>query len=152
MDQQVFSKIKWYEKIYFWFYRRYYAVVGLPREIKWLFKRAFLGYADCDVWGLDDYLASWLPQAIRHLKKNQTGCPQSLYKKYGEKGHREWQKVLEKMALGFESHTKISNLEYVVWAKDNKVKKIDRKKYRQLEKQMKEGLKLFVEHYQGLWS
>ena len=56
------------------------------------------------------------------------------------------------MVIGFESDNKIMNYDYVVWTKDNKVKKIDKKKFKVLEKQMKDGLNLFVKYYQNLWD
>jgi len=40
----------------------------LAREIKWYWQRARYGYADCDLWSLDMYLASWMPSALRDLK------------------------------------------------------------------------------------
>lgn len=39
------------------------------REVKWVWQRARYGYAECDLFSLDAYLASWLPSALRELNE-----------------------------------------------------------------------------------
>lgn len=146
-------KIKWYEEIYYWLWRRYDFIRCIPQELKWKYQRMNRGFADCDVWSLHSYLSEWLPLALRQLKSNSSGCPQDTYD--GKRKNNEcwkWKVILEKMVIGFESDNKIMNYDYVVWTKDNKVKKIDKKKFKVLEKQMKDGLNLFVKYYQNLWD
>jgi len=45
------------------------------REVKWFIQRGRRGYSDQDVWGIDTYLANWLPMALRQLSKTKHGIP-----------------------------------------------------------------------------
>lgn len=152
-DEKKIYMITWYEEIYYWFWRRWDFIRNIPKELKWFFQRGYRGYADCDIWSLHEYLSEWMPKAIRQLKNDQTGCPSDLFD--SKKKNNEcwkWHEILEKIALGFEADNKIMNHEYITWTKDIKIKKYDKKKLKKLEKQMKDGLELFAEHYQGFWD
>jgi hypothetical protein len=90
------------------------------REIKWFIQRGRRGWADCDVWGLDDYLSRWLPDALRRLKKTKQGVPGSLFEDAdcipegtwqgnpSEEGMKRasdrWDAIMDKMIAGFEAN------------------------------------------------
>src|SRR5258708_21045784 len=63
-------------------------------QAKWFIQRGWRGYADCDVWGLDSYLAGWMPEALERLQKNKLGYPIGM-KRQG------WDSRLECMKQGF---------------------------------------------------
>ena len=91
--------------------KRYYAthpwelIFEVYREVKWFIQRGRRGYSDCDRWNLCGYLADWIPQAMREFQKYNCGHP-------GDITNEEWLVILEKIALGFETTTKIDDLEF----------------------------------------
>ena len=72
---------------------------------KYLYQRMTRGYADCDCWSLDNYLADLIPGAIRHLAGCESGYPMGTT-------FEEWQATLNKMADGIELHNKLEALDY----------------------------------------
>ena len=77
--------------------------------------RGRYGYSYKDVWSLDSYLSSWLPKALRELKKCGNSYPANsdypqvypVFKKENDlpkKGMtpKKWHAILEQMARGFE--------------------------------------------------
>jgi len=122
-------------------------------QLKWFFQRAWRGYGDNDSWSLDDYLNSWLPQAIRSLKSG-SGYPVDVYLTlypnedwmnmdpiHSTLAHAHWHEILESMAQGFEAAAKISAFEF------DGATELDT-----LQRQMHEGLRLFSQYYQNLWD
>ena len=109
------------------------------RWFKWWYQRAKRGYANCDVWSLDWYLNSWLPQAIRQLKNS--GYPADLTP-------QKWNDVLERIALGFESADRINKM--ANWGDNNSdiAKSLDEKDF----KLFKYGMGLFAKYYMSLWN
>jgi hypothetical protein len=161
------EKINW-DKFVYWFYWPYRFwfnhVRYFHKEIKWFFQRGWRGYADCDVWGLDGYLISWLPKALRHLAKYNHGCPPYLYDDQAkdDKCHK-WKEILEKMALGFELQDKWDR-DYVAVVGDTKngkeyydfkdpewVKKFNAKE-KEVEKTFNEAMDLFIKYFHNLWD
>ena len=53
-----------------WFWR------DLRYEIKWAWQRAFRGYDDVSVWGMDDYIRKFLIRGLQDLADNHHGVPQ----------------------------------------------------------------------------
>src|SRR3990167_183363 len=86
----------WWEVNLIWPLERFWEKIkDIPREIKWFWQRGKRGYADSDLWSLDFYLESWLPEALNQLAKETIGSP-------GEPmTFKEWQRILRKMAKGF---------------------------------------------------
>ncbi len=111
-------------------------------EIKCAWQRVFRGYDDSWNWGLYQQLQTIIPKCVRWMKKNHLGCPGNLY---DEKNKRDncwkWKEILEKIAKGFEAKQKIS---------DNYLFK--GKRFEKLDKQQKEGMKLFVKYFNNLWD
>lgn len=133
------------ERAYYFMFRTFMRFADVKynlRRIKWFFMRAKNGWAPCDTWSLDAYLSSWMPEALRYLKKNRNGFPSNS-------SDKEWEDILEKMALGFEASRKQDDIELGKGegAVDEYKKKMD-----ELEAIRKEGMNLFVEHYDALWD
>jgi hypothetical protein len=74
-------------------------------RIKWFIQRGYRGYADCDVWSIDSYLAGWLPLALWDLKKHRLGHPGGLTNK-------TWGDKLDRMIDAFKIAQKFHNFEY----------------------------------------
>jgi hypothetical protein len=101
-------------------------------HVKWFIQRGHRGYADCDVWNLNYYLAGWMPAAIRRLEMKRLGHPIGMTT-------AGWKTRLRIMREGFEAVIATSDFP-------------DAKRYRQLERQMNEGLNMFAKHFLSLWD
>lgn len=152
------------------------------RDIKYFIQRGRRGWADCDVWSLDGYLNSWLPDALRKLKKDKHGVPNSVVEpedcgEYGsvteegmERAVARWDAIMDKMIAGFEANKRLqdgiyedelgsypldrpSGVSADAWLK---VKSNRSAAITVLEARDKvvsdEGLALFIKHYQSLWD
>lgn len=106
--------------------------------IKWCKQRAFRGWADCDCWSVDGYLAIIIPDMISQLRESAHGVPVD---KDGEPLTEEmWDGILEKIQLGFEAAQRIQgfNGEISDYKLDNEI--------------FEEGMTLFKEYYFNLWD
>ncbi len=104
------------------------------RRTKWFMQRGYRGYADCDVWGLDYYLAEWVPKALESLRKNKHGHPIGMTPK-------SWDTRLKRMRAGFIEARKIQDFRYK-----------DIKDAQAAVKRMKMDLRLFSDHFLSLWD
>lgn len=106
-------------------------VVDLLKEIKYFYQRGKRGYSDRDLWSLDCYLSSWLPDALYDLSMRVHGHPADI------KTYDEWTQILRKMARGFqEMH------------QDKSEGRICKSCW----KQHATTLKLFAKHFHDLWD
>lgn len=101
---------------------------------KWFMQRGWRGYADCDVWSLDYYLAGWMPGALAKLRTNKLGHPMGMTSK-------GWQTRLKHMESAFLEAKKISDMDYTT-----------PKEMRAAERRMQRGLSVFTEHFLSLWD
>ena len=104
-------------------------------EIKWAFQRAFKYYDDVWCWDTFSRLDYIMPLVMREINKHGYGHPGNL------SSEKEWRDIREKIAKGFEAHGIIHNNS--LWKG---------KKYDALNKKYKEGMALFVKHYDSLWD
>lgn len=116
--------------------RHYWHSIRIGYNPKYLYQRATRGYADCDCWSLDNYLAELIPGAIRNLAACEKSYPMGST-------FEDWQATLKKIADGIELHNKLEGLEY-----DYEDKKLEEKLYNQRD----EALQLFGKHFGSLWS
>ena len=112
-------------------------IADLWRDLKAFVQRGRRGYADCDVWNLDDYLQAWLPAALRKLASDNCGYPVAF-----EENPDDWEKALLQMADGFDSLYKL-NEEMPV--PDSPIE-------RELLEKWERGSKLFIKHFGSLWD
>ena len=111
------------------------------------YERVRYGYDRTWTWGLDWQLAEKLPKILRDMQKSLHGYPGDC------KNTKEWKKIVEKIALGFESAYKLLELEYMIDDSKNKGHyKEDKKMRKKLEKQFDEGMKLFHKYFFDLWD
>jgi hypothetical protein len=110
-------KDRWESHIYYPLYRawRDYNPAQLCREVKWFLQRGRKGWADCDIWSLDNYLSCWLPDALRRLKETKHGIPSGMFEAEDcdvdgnpseagmERGETRWDAIMDKMIAGFEA-------------------------------------------------
>ena len=111
-------------------------------DIKCAWNRVFRGFDNRWYWNLNSMLCWIIPKCVRWMKKNGAGCPPKLYdKKRKGNGCYKWKEILEKIAKGFEAAEKIQNNH--LWKG---------KRYEKLNKQYKEGMRLFVRYFDSLWD
>lgn len=116
------------------------------RNLKYYHQRGKRGYADCDVWSLDRYLAEWMPEALSSLIKQLHGHPTTLcpcdtdhltHKNCN--GDEVWPAILAEIRDGFLAARIIEDTWDFDRGSDN-WKKFDR------------GMELFHTHYHSLWD
>lgn len=108
-----------------WF-RHYLSPSTYYYWLKYKIQRAQRGWADCDTWRLDNYLSSWLPDALRYLKEHKRGTPCSVYteeelmttqpdglmwpgKEADARASNKWNAILDKMIAGFDAYKRMQN-------------------------------------------
>jgi hypothetical protein len=167
---------RWNQAIYYPLYRAWkdYNPAQLYREARWFLQRGRRGWADCDTWSLDDYLAGWLPDALKHLAEHTHGYPSAFYDEEndpeGDAGFAEWKSVLGQMAEGFRAHTRKmdglyeeqlgpyplhrpASISKEAWRllKDARFEQAQ-ELTKQDELVFQRGMALFVEHLGSLWD
>jgi hypothetical protein len=85
--------------------RKYRHIRNMFMEVKWFIQRGKRGYADCDIWGFDTYLARVISEGCKQLKDSAHSAPTRL------SGHlaatqsdiaiKRWSRILEKISRGF---------------------------------------------------
>jgi len=160
-------------KIYYSFYDPYRRVVNylnmLPLRIKSFIQRGKRGWAYCDTWRFDNYIAEVISEALEHLKNNHCGVPTYEEGKSSKQAEKEWNAILKHIINTFNIATKIidGQLYYVSskeWTKENykKFKKLydNKKKNKEFFRPMtlkevieyEEGFDLFKEWFFALWD
>ena len=102
------------------------------------------GYAEVsyeDVWSMDTRLARIIANHLRAFLKAEKGpyggTPGNIIEKYGEdKGYAEWLNIIRKMIYAFEEYQRTDQ-----WSEEDAEKR----------KRIREGMKLFIDHYGDLW-
>lgn len=110
------------------------------RGIRWFIQRGRRGYSDADLWSFDWYLRGILAKGLKQFAKNPLGWPAQ-----GEaKEYKDWKKVLNKMADGFQA---VIDFEEEGWKKDKYFKK-----RKAAYKKQNESLKLLTKWFNDLWD
>lgn len=147
-------------------------------KIKWFIQRGRRGYADCDVWSLDYYLADVISKSVQQLHDTTSGYPASFstLKDYEEvediTACYNWKKELLCIAAGFDAikviiddnilDTSSADKLYHGFSSDKTEyeKELDRlitsKEYKEsaayYEKKWEEGSKSFIKNFSSLWD
>ena len=66
------------------------------RKCKWAYQRITRGYADCDLWDFDSYVADFLSSALTYFAEHHEGYPDSLFPT-----DEAWTAYLKEMAEHF---------------------------------------------------
>src|ERR1019366_7545008 len=109
-------------------------VIDLYYQAKWFVQRGSRGYADCDVWSLDGYLCSWMPEALATLRKNKMGYPSRLTNK-------GWDAKLDRMIRAFTIAREIMDMEYET-----------KEEMAAMMKQFRKDFNVFRNHFFSLWD
>jgi len=151
-------KDAWYVSAYWAIYRffrwgRFSTPRRIYKEIKWFIQRGSRGWADRDVWSLDWYLNTWMPDALRRLRDTKIGTPFACFpegpeyikpcgnptKEAHEIAEKNWDTIINKMIAGFEAAHRLNEMSN--WDNRDEDQKI-----------FDEGMKLFHEYYFNLWD
>jgi len=130
-------EMKWWENILWPIERIWEKITDVPRKIKWFWQRGTRGYADCDWWDLDSYLARWLPKALKEFRTKRISSHPAMVK-----DQKTWVEILKKMEKGFEAHEKLHDCFFCP----------KNKRQEKWMKDYKEGLRLFGKHFYNLWD
>jgi len=137
MHAHIRSKYKWYDhlEIWWWALVRCLHPKQYINEVKWFFQRIHKGWRDCDVWSIDYYLSTIIPQMVRHLRDTTHSYPYRL-------GEKRWKRILTTIAEGFEENQKIVNGDYILHTIQ----------YKEASTKAKRGMALFIKYYNNLWD
>jgi hypothetical protein len=117
------------------------------REIKWFWQRGTRGYADCDTWNIDWTLAILIPKMLRHLAKNNNGCPSEMFDKTNKDNQCHlWSKKLEEIACGFDDFVKAEELGIETTYEDFKIE------YDRLMANFHKQMDEFKKYYGHFWD
>lgn len=105
----------------------------LHNNVKWFVQRGRRGYSDRDVWAIDWYLVSWLPQALEDIKSTKMGYPAGMTEK-------RWNRDLDKMIKGLKDCKRLLELNY------------PKKQEYRITNSSEQGLDLFRKHFYNLWT
>lgn len=98
-------------------------LIGEARsQIKWAWQRVFRGWDDRVTWSIDSYLSQHIPDWMEKLKKDKFGVPSMMFQdgdyvgdnweipdEVFEKRAREYDRILDQIALGFRFYYKLNN-------------------------------------------
>jgi hypothetical protein len=144
---------KSWDKLFHWKYaplRWYKAIVGIPRDIKWFYQRGTRGWADCDWWSIDSYLAGIISPMVRELRLKGIGYqyPPEVKDITAEEmdkvGSEWWKGVLQEIEEGFALH-KEDKIGFGSESVDTDEAKANRKKFNRAKE-------LFIEYFEALWD
>jgi len=129
-------------------------------EVKYAWQRVFRGWDDTAIWSVDYYLSKLIVSIMKDYLKYNQGIPVSFFAELGleedvfENGvigyndekmkiaTDEWNKMIGKIIIGFESHLEMNNLSPYR----------DKEKWDEAEKKVSEGFDLLKKYYSGLWT
>jgi hypothetical protein len=117
----------------------------LYKEIRAFIQRGSRGYADCDLWGLDEYLLGIMGNGLKYLGRKDTGCIAN-WGKY--KSQARWEKALNKNADRIRLY-----LDGVILPDTtNKSWKSWIKKYLKSEEEVDKAVKFVFDNFFDLWD
>lgn len=140
-----------FEDLYWSLYRFWNnKIKTFPKEIYWHWQRAFRGWADCDVWNMNSYLARIIVPMLEHMKKNHCGVPSEFLKEKDlkiEEASKEWESTLDLMIEGFKTYEELQESCFERLSPDDLEKRILK-----LEEKHLKGMMFFVKYFNNLWN
>jgi len=131
-------------------------IVETSHWFKYLWQRAFRGWADCDCWSIASYLVEIMPPMLKRFKRDLHGYPG-----WGQASTPEkWDYLIDQMIEGFEAGKRVEVDDYYMatnadiltrnptreevlsW---NELYKVDRKIFN-------DNMKLFIKWFFHLWD
>jgi hypothetical protein len=119
--------------------RGLYKIPGFFRSLKWAYQRATRGYADCDVWNIDMWFLSVMPDMLKQLESCGNSYPYDMTP-------TGWRATLREMARCFEEAGK--EPDFGVGATLKEWEQFDKAR----EKNLDEGFEMFRENFWDLWD
>ena len=117
--------------------RPFETVKDFFRAIRWGFQRVSRGYADIDVWSIDEWFLSVVPDMIAQLRRETHGHPADMTEE-------EWDKYLSEL----ESCLRAGD--FSEWEIPTTVKSYD--EYASALGSLHRGLSMFSERFYDLWD
>lgn len=124
------------------FHNWWYNITTIYWGVKCFFHRGLYGWSNYDTISIDGYFIDIIPPMLKHLKKYQHGYP-------GDITLEEWDEILNKIIVGFESGRKIIDMGFY---DENSPNKINKEKYDKLMFEFDTGFELFHKYFFGLWD
>lgn len=109
---------------YYCFYSWYHWLKNRPRKFYWFLQRGWRGYADCDLWDFDYYLATIISKGLKQFK---------TYYHSKEPTKKELNIIIK----GFEINLKMMN---------------NPELYKKLKPKFHKGMDLFKKYFNYLWD
>jgi len=85
-----------------WYYLKD-RITEFPKVVQSMYQRATRGWADCDVWSIDIWFTSIVPDMLKRLRDNGIGYPAILGHLGDTLGPKEWECILTQMADDLEA-------------------------------------------------
>jgi len=87
--RKTYPVLNFFKQIYYEiFFRIPNRIEGFFFNVKYFIQRGKRGYADCDLWGFDTYLARIIVDGITEIKKSKYGIPRIVFKN-SDKGYKD---------------------------------------------------------------
>jgi len=118
----------------FYLYQPHKYLIALYDHVRYFIQRGYRGYSDRDVWSIDYYLNSWMPQALEQLKRTTHGHPIGMTKK-------QWEHRLDQMINAFKI---AKNIDYYTYVKPEEC--------RAARRQFRKNFDVFKNYYFSLWA
>lgn len=115
-----------YKRFSSYWWKHWFLLHTWKHPFVFAYQRVTRGYADCDLYSLDLYLASIIADAVPKLK--DSGHPATMTQE-------KWNQILDDISAGFKEMDR-------PW---------DAKKTEESKKVYEKGFKLFKKHFGGLW-
>ena len=162
-SESVFSKNKYIEASYFFFWKWYYKCTsGLYYKCKYALQRLFRGYDDLDKWNAAWYIARKSIPVLKAMRDKFHGTSLKWHRedRFGNlieltqdevfvEGEEpasftedEWRAILDDIIFAFQWQIDFDSFDGTV----------DDKEYKQGMKRQKRGLKLFAIYFNSLWD
>lgn len=117
---------------WYWLKRPHKLVRRWGKGQHWKIQRGRRGYADSDLWSLDYYLMSWLPDAIDELAESQHSWPGVDYEDFSTP--EEWAALLHSIAEGFRAGVEAQH------------------DFKEMPPEWNEAFRLFQKYFWALWD
>lgn len=138
----------WYTKFYYFLYRRFWAVVGLPRATKMLFQRIIKGYDQDDIYNFHSFILRKLYKPLNAFVDYQAehgmGTPMEF-----ERDPAAWLNVLREIQDAFRE----------VWSEEemsdefhNAFMKMTDEQRKARQEKIDRGMILFGKHWRSFWD
>jgi len=118
-------------------------MVRLFKKIKWFIQRGKRGWADCDTWNFDTYIAGVIRGGTEYLLKHGHGYPSALT-------DEKWREILKEIVWAFDYLC----AETDIWWKNVECfgSQYADEYQRKQRKRARKGLVYFVKYFQYLWD